>query len=125
MGKVYNVQKYRNVQNRTESSESTASMRCTCKRYNPVEVVQVVHKSYDLKLTYNFWPLEAHYCTFIWNRTFTLNVQVVSQNVQKVQKVRKVRINRTKGTPRTQGTMLITKNTYNFHILTFFSWFSP
>ena len=86
----------------------------------PRDVYKWTHDVYDLKQTYNFWPLEAHYCTFIWNRTFILNIQVVSPNVQKVQKVRQVRINRTKGTPRTQGTMLITKNTYNFHILIFF-----
>ena len=85
----------------------------------PRDVYKSTHDVYDLKQTYNFWPLEAYNCTFIWNRTFTLNLQVVSHNVQKVQKVRQVRINRTKGTPRTHGTMLITKNTYYFHILTF------
>ena len=56
---------------------------------------------HDVKQTYNFGPQKAYNCTFIWNRTFTENVQVVSQNVQKV---RQVRLNRTKGTPRTKGT---------------------
>ena len=61
--------------------------------------------TYDVRQTYNFGPKKAYNCTFIWNCTFTLNVQVEPQNVQKVQKVPQIRINCTKGTPRTQGTM--------------------